>query len=731
MSGVLLTLAGIGLPSLLVVLAVRRWVAPLPARIALLFFAMTLAFLHGGVFTSKVPVPIDEASRGDPYRGVVGDVVPKNPLLSDTTRLFLPWMQVAREELFHFRAPLWNRYAFSGYPLLGNAESAPFSPLFLATLFVPLPKQIVAMAGLKLMLSLVFTYLLVKREGTSDGAAIFAAVAYGFSSFETVVLYYSVSAVTALLPMVLFAVLRALDAPSRRAALFVALSVATIFANGHPESVVHVAIAVAIVLAIELAFARDRRDWLRRFVTPFVGAVSGVLIAMPVWLPAAQQVLLSTRYAVLRSGAPKMTIPLTAAWAMLNPNGFGNPARGNWNWILNYMIVAESYVGLLVLVVFAAAVVSPRTTARMRLWSAAAIVTFVAAMDWSVLGHALNAIPPFDVAANDKLRFVSLFFAVVVAAKWLDGAARERALPLVAFASAAAAASLYVYRKQIALLRPSDLAGVVAVVAFVILYLWLRPRERWLPAAAAALTLVELFAFNANFNRLVDAKYYRPALPIVDALRRLAPREPFRVVGFNWVLVPNGATQYGLEDIRGSDPMSLARYTRVLERVGEVGEGTEVVQLLRPDHPLLDFLGVRFLLAEPEAEFGGKWRLVYRGRDGSLFENSQAKPRFFADGAAVEVRQTSTAEFRLRVRAARRVTVISSEPAEPGWQVTVGGRRVATKVVEEAFLGFDVPAGESGVTVRYRPLAFYGALPAVLAGLLLFCVRRGAEPVAG
>jgi hypothetical protein len=746
---VLLTLAGIALPSALAVAAVRRWIAPVPARIAMLFFLATLAFLHGAVFTSKMPVPIDEASRGNPYRGVVGDVVPKNPLLNDTTRLFLPWMQVAREELFHFRAPLWNRYAFSGYPLLGNAEAAPFSPLFLATLFVPLPKQLVAMAGLKILLSLLFTYLVVKREGASDGAAVFAAVAYGFSSFETVVLYYSVSAVSALLPMVVFAVLHAIDVPSRRAAVFVAISVATICANGHPESVVHVAIAIALILAIELAFAGDRREWLRRFVTPLLGAIAGVLIAMPVWLPAAQQVLLSTRYAVLRSGAPKMTIPLTAAWAILNPNGFGNPARGNWNWILNYMIVAESYLGLLVLVLFGTAVVSPRTSGRTRLWATAAIVTFIAAMDWTAAGHALNAIPPFDIAANDKLRFVSLFFAVVVAAKWLDGVdgrraalagrelapgglpstgkwqpmTSERPLPLVVVGGAIATASLYVYWKQIALMRPTDLAGVAAVAAFVILYRWGRPRAPWLAGAAAVLTLVELFTFNANFNRLVEAKYYRPELPIVQALRAHAPKEPFRIAGFNWVLMPNGATQYGLEDIRGSDPMSLASYTRVLEGTGEID--AEVIRVLRPDHPLLDFLGVRYLLAEPEAAFGGKWRLVYRGADGALFENSQAKPRFFAPEAAVEVAQRSTADFALRIQARRAVTVLSSEPAAAGWEVRVRERRVPVRVVEGAFVGFDVPAGECRVTVRYRPRAFYGALLGTVAGLgLLMLIRR-------
>lgn len=712
------------MPSAVVVLAVRRWIAPVSWRIALLFFVLTLAFLHGAVFTSQVPVPIDEASRGDPYRGVVGDVVAKNPLLNDTSRLFLPWMQVAREELFHFRAPLWNRYAFSGYPLLGNAEAAPFSPLFLATLFVPLPKQIVAMAGLKLFLSLLFPYLLLKREAASEAAAIFAAIAYAFSSFETVVLYYSVSAVTSLLPMVVFAVMHALAERSRRSAAFVAISVATIFANGHPESVVHVAVAVSIVLAIELACADDRAEWLLRFVTSLVGAIAGVLISMPVWLSAAQQVLLSTRYAALRGGAPKMTIPLTAAWAMLNPNGFGNPARGNWNWIFNYMIVAESYVGLLVLALFGAALLSRLSSARMRMWSAAAIVTFVVAMDWTIAGHALNAIPPFDVAANDKLRFASLFFAVVVAAKWLDGLERERVWPLVGIGAALAAGSLYVERKQAALMQPIDVAGVVAVAVFLILCWSWRSRPRRLAGIAAVLTLAELFAFNSNFNRLVDARYYRPELPIVQALRSRAPREPFRVAGFNWVLMANAAAQYRLEDIRGSDPMSFASYTRVLQRVGEIGEGSDVIRVLHVDDPLLDFLGVRFLVAEPDAEFGGKWRLVYRGRDGALFENAEARPRFFTDGASVTVRQTSTADFGLDVRGERPVTVLSSAPADPagrcGW---TGGRRWV-RVVGEAFLGFDVPAGSHRATVKYGPRAFYGSLPGAVAGVALLLLTR-------
>src|SRR5207248_6931618 len=140
----------------------------------------------------------------------------RNASTNDTVKQFLPWMQVAREELAHFRAPLWNRYSFGGYPLLGNGESAPFSPLFLATLFVPLPKQIVAMAGLKIFVALLFTYLFVKREGTGDAAAIFAAITFAYSTVMTVFLYYSAASVITFLPASAFALLRVIDEPRKR-----------------------------------------------------------------------------------------------------------------------------------------------------------------------------------------------------------------------------------------------------------------------------------------------------------------------------------------------------------------------------------------------------------------------------------------------------------------------------------------------------------------------------------
>jgi len=203
-----LTLAGVVLPSLLAALAVRRWLERVPWRIVALLLALAVLFIARGVFTRDMPVPLDEVVRGYPYRGVFGPVEAKNDLTNYTVKQILPWMQTVREELFRGRAPLWNPYLFCGYPLLANGQSAPFSPVFLATLFVPLPKQLVAMAGVKLFLALVFGFLFIKREGTSDAAAILGSSVFAFAVFNNCFLFYPLTAVSLLLPAAAYATRR-------------------------------------------------------------------------------------------------------------------------------------------------------------------------------------------------------------------------------------------------------------------------------------------------------------------------------------------------------------------------------------------------------------------------------------------------------------------------------------------------------------------------------------------
>ncbi|HEU4887361.1 MAG TPA: hypothetical protein VFV49_05700, partial [Thermoanaerobaculia bacterium] len=339
-----MTFLGIVIPALLLALALRRWFRPLPWSVIAISLALTLAFLHGAVFTKNVPVPLDEVMRGDPYRGIVGAVSPRNPLTNDTVKQILPWMQLAREELRHGRAPLWNPYQFSGYPLLANGQSAPFAPIFLATLFVPLPHQLVAMAGLKIFLALLFGWLFLRDEGVSTWAALFGSAVFTFSVFQTVYLYYPLTSVTSLLPAAVFAVRGCTRNREHRWIVLTALVTAAVASSGHPESAVHIGLACAIVLLLE------RRNVIR----PLLAAVIGLAIAAPAWVPVVDQALRSTRAASL-AVAPHATIRPVAAWLLLNPDGFGNPSRGTWQWIYNYAVVAPMYLGLLPLALAAAA----------------------------------------------------------------------------------------------------------------------------------------------------------------------------------------------------------------------------------------------------------------------------------------------------------------------------------------------------------------------------------------
>jgi len=295
---------------------------------------------------------------------------------------------------------------------------------------------------------------------------------------------------------------------------------------------------------------------------------------------------------------------------------------------------------------------------------------------------------------------------------------------------AVAGLALYVYAKRSDLMRPIDLLGIAAIIAFVLL------PHRFRAWTAVALACAELFAFNAGFNALVDAKYFCPPLPIVNALRAYAPREPFRVAGLNWTLLPNASAQYGLEDVRGSDPMALAAYDRFLQRFTIAESGSWVRRIVDANRTELDFLNVHFLLAEPDALPGGRWRLIYQGADGTLWENPAAHPRFFATGAEIRnLRSGAPGEFVLTVRASSPALVESSEPLAPGRRVYVRGRLVPLRHIDGTFIGFDVPAGESQVRVVYRPMSFNGscvvALMTVIAMVSWPKSNTAAGPAAG
>jgi len=100
----------------------------------------------------------------------------------DVTTEFYPWLAYAVGELRRGALPLWGPYSMAGTPLLANPQVGILYPLSWPLLLVlPVGRALNYSAALHAALAAGATYWLARRWGLSQGAALFAATAYGFN----------------------------------------------------------------------------------------------------------------------------------------------------------------------------------------------------------------------------------------------------------------------------------------------------------------------------------------------------------------------------------------------------------------------------------------------------------------------------------------------------------------------------------------------------------------------
>ena len=299
------------------------------------------------------------------------------------------------------------------------------------------------------------------------------------------------------------------------------------------------------------------RDWMR----VVYAALCGLLIAAPAWLPVVEQVMVSLRVKLLEPGEAMGAVtffPVKVLWAMLNPDGFGNPAHHNWNWFMTYTHVASVYLGLIVTALLPCVIAGEK---RDRWLLAVTAVFFVISMNWTPLGHLFSTVKPLSWVAHDRLRFVVAFLVGVLVARALS---RRLTIAVVA---TAVLLPLAIYVVVTGLGRTLTWWSITGIAALVLFWIATAIAPKRAAVFACVLTIAELFVFTFDYNAMTDRRFFVPRLPILEALRRAAPAEPYRVLGLDWVLLPNAAEQYRLEDIRGSDPMEWAEYARFFKTI--------------------------------------------------------------------------------------------------------------------------------------------------------------------
>jgi hypothetical protein len=210
------------------------------------------------------------------------------------------------------------------------------------------------------------------------------------------------------------------------------------------------------------------------------------------------------------------------------------------------------------------------------------------------------------------------------------------------------------------------------------------------------------------------------------------------VVGDGYVAYPNTNVLAGLEEIRTHDPIERREYVEWLDRAAGYPPAPYFKYLADVNAPALDRLNVRYFVGRPNRDAPGpRWRKVYDGREGTLFENTHALPRVFpspARPALAEVasygESTNSAEFRVRAPS-EGALIETSLTQDGGWSATSSAGPVRTVRGSGPFVALEVPGGDQSVRLRYLPPGFRegAAMSAgtvlLLAAAALWGGRRG------
>jgi hypothetical protein len=765
----------------LLALGLRRWFDPVPWRCWLVWGLVMAPLFGAALFGGRVMLPLGYLTRVPPFSGLVEGPPPGNLLQGDLVLQITPWMIRVREAYLAGEWPLWNHLAGAGEPLLANPQSQAFQPLVWLALPFPVALAVGIVAALRMLLPLVFSWLLFRRQGLSEAVSLGGSLAFGLSGFLQLFLGWPLAGSATFLPVLLYALVMTDQRGARRDGLLLTLAVAALLLVGHPETGLHV-LALAGVWGLSLLRARPPGRRLALAGTWAAAGAIGCALAAPVVLPAAAYLPQSVRAALLEARRDRLAeeIPADETPApgarergivarllpVAAPNAFGNNRFGAYWGERNVNEDAAGFTGTAALLAFLLALLPAggRRFPQERLALGAALVSLVVLARPPGLPELLDALPvlrqslSFHSRIAVLLNFCVAYVAGCVWERWRRGEVRARkVVPLALVLGAVIAWAYLAHPGPLSTLRYGTLAlqlGALAVTAFLLSRAG-NPRGALLWVVA-----IELLVIHGPANPTATAALFYPRTPSIAFLEeRLDPWQ--RMAGLGPALRPNFPSVYGLADPRSSNPIKPAPYIEAIRRINRF-PGRPTDGFIQPADPLYGLLGVRFVMTAPRMRLPRPLRLVDRRKGAWIYRRPGALPRLFLPASAVPCDadwSSCTAPVRdfaetAVVRppespwsasdpqssslipgelgaACIQARAVLSEPRllagsvyqDGGWRLLVDGERRPTILANGPFVASWLPAGEVSLDLLYRP-------PGFLLGMALAALGLAAGAVA-
>ena len=726
------------------------------------------ALLTGGVYG-----PLDLAYTVDPLASTpqaahVPHVV--NPELSDVYTEFFPWNDAMRRSIARGEWPLWNPYELCGTPLAGAAQVAPYHPITVTGLLIPLAKYFAFAAAMLHLLAALAAFLFFRDLVESEMAALFGAAAWTLSTYIIFFAGTALGNAVSVMPLVLLGSRRIVREPGPRSAALLAVALLLVVLSGHPESALHVVSLGVAWFIFELVAFRPKN--VRRVIASGLAAGVGTLLLSAIFLlphiavigESAEYLERWHAYDQKSATAAQMAHRLVANFFpfLEGSPGVEEPVHEK---SVAHGWLATCYSGSVVLATAVFGLIVSRLRER---WFFAGMIVFGlgAGISAPVIADLLRVLPGFSIAVNDRMISFAALGMCALGALALDAFIRE---PGRAFSiTLVGIAGLFVFA---AAAIPSDVdndylrLGLARAVIPLLLSAAALTMLRGQTAAAALITLllIQRLGEAGRLQATLPAEAFYPSFPGLELMR--SP-QPFRIVAAGSLLPPAISTHYGLEDPRGFQAVTFARYdaTIPLWSVRQPVWSNRVDNLAAP---FLSLANVRYALA-PSRHAADGWITRRELAAYAVLENSRALPRAFVPrtvhlvtSKAASLQGVSTGRdfsaeswiegdrqgtstngpgsvsvegqghrLRLFARMAGAGWIVVSNAAWSGWHATMNGRELPIRFANHTFLAFHLPQGEHEITLLYRPRAFViGAwisaiTAAVMFTLLIFARMR-------
>ena len=741
----------------LVLWLVHRFIVPLSRGAAAFLFFLPFLFVGHALIANRVYAPIDKTYLDIPLSVVkerYGIGEPHNPATADIFAQMIPWRHAVRESVMRGEWPLWNPYILSGDILAAAAQPAVYSPFTWLALLMPAPISFTFTGAIAFLVAATGAFGLARDLGCREVAAAVAAAGFMCACGTTLYILWPLGLSWALFPLVLLGARRVVHEPSVRSWGLLTTAFVLLLLAGHPESVLHIVVLGAIYGAVEWSSRRSLRALGAAVAAGAVALLVCAIYLLP-YLEATPQTG-EYRFRQLWKGSdrsaktPQVVLALASAvFPDLHLRKWTDPAIGG---MAGEIAAVGSIV--LALAIYAAWRVRSRTT---WFFTIASLVALLAHAGWKPVASVIHALPLFDITLNERLAFgVSCMLAILAALGVEHLHRRPAAITLGAVLALLAFGTWWISRSYVIERGPRDwgeattlaelLFLAVAVLAFLL------PRGHAFVLLACLLLQRGISEYNVHASFPREAAY--PPMEIFEPLR--AVREPFRIAGTHWALLPATNALYGLEDVRGYEAMTFLPYFQTWELWSQ----HQPVFFNRTDDlskPFLSLMNVRFAFTHHDAPVPPGWREVARQGAAVLLENGNVLPRAFVPrhvtvGMQSEVavdQMADVTDFRERAwitadvipyertNGPGRVTlrgdtvhaemdgdgwIVVTNSAWKGWRAYVDGKRVALQRANVAFLGIHVPKGRHTIRLVYWPESFVIGRAITFATLLAIIV---------